>query len=410
MTTVLIAPDKFKGSLTAAQVAEAVSAGVSRVSDATIIRIPVADGGDGTVDAAVAAGYTRVPVTASGPTGQPVATSYARKGDRAVIEMADVCGLVRLPDRRRQPMTATSRGLGEVMAAALDAGCTELVIGVGGSASTDGGAGMAAALGAALLDSRGEPVDDGGSSLAQVAGLDVSDLRVRLHGIAVTVACDVDNPLLGPAGAAAVYGPQKGASPQQVTELDAALTHWADVVETVSGATHRYLPGAGAAGGVGFGAVSLLEATIASGTDLLLELVGFTTAVQQLSPSDLVITGEGSLDEQTLHGKAPAGVAAAAVRHGVPVVAVCGQNTLDQARLDAAGVEATYALVDIEPSRQRCFEAAASLLQRVGAQVAAEYLMPHTGAHRQADHPERAADVTDGSSAAGTPAPSEPHR
>jgi glycerate kinase len=380
MATVLIASDKFKGSLTAAQVAAAVSAGIARVSDAAVVTVPVADGGDGTVDAAVSAGFERVPVTASGPTGQPVDTAYARRGETAVVEMADVSGLWRLPGGRKEPMTATSRGLGEVIAAALDAGCTEVVLGIGGSASTDGGAGMVAALGARLLDAAGDDLPDGGAALAGLARLDLGALRSRMESITVTVASDVDNPLLGERGAAAVYGPQKGASPDQVAELDAALGHWADVVEEVTGRVDRHHPGAGAAGGVGFGALAVLGATIRSGIDLLLDLVGFDAALEQLAPGDLVVTGEGSLDEQTLHGKAPAGVAAAAMARGIPVVAVCGRTTLDEERLRAAGIHAAYALTDIESDPQRCFDEAGPLLEQLGERLARERLVTTEGA------------------------------
>jgi glycerate kinase len=380
VTTVLIASDKFKGSLTAAQVAAAVSAGIARVSDAAVVTVPVADGGDGTVDAAVSAGFERVPVTASGPIGTPVETAYARRGETAVVEMADVSGLSRLPEGRREPMTASSRGLGEVIGAALDEGCTELVVGIGGSASTDGGAGMVAALGARLLDAQGDDLPDGGAALAGLARLNLGLLRSRMESITVTVASDVDNPLLGERGAAAVYGPQKGASPEQVEQLDAALTHWADVVEEVTGRDDRHHPGAGAAGGVGFGAVAVLGASIRSGIDLLLDLVGFDAALARLTPDDLVVTGEGSLDEQTLHGKAPAGVAAAAAARGIPVVAVCGRATLDADRLREAGIHAAYALTDIEPDPQRCFDEAASLLEELGERLARERLVTTEGA------------------------------
>ncbi len=375
----LIASDKFKGSLTAAQVAAAVRAGIARVSDAEVVTVPVADGGDGTVDAAVAAGFARVPVVASGPTGAPVQTAYARRGPTAVVEMADVSGLWRLPGGRREPLTSTSRGLGEVVADALDAGSTEVILGIGGSASTDGGAGMVVALGGRLLDAHGDELPDGGAALADLARLDLGAVRSRLEGVTVTVASDVDNPLLGERGAAAVYGPQKGATPEQVAQLDAALAHWADVVDEATGRDDRRLPGSGAAGGVGFGAVAVLGASIRSGIDLLLGLVGFDAALERLTPNDLVVTGEGSLDEQTLHGKAPAGVAAAAAARGIPVVAVCGRTTLDRERLRGAGIEAAYALTDIEPDRQRCFDEAASLLERLGEQLARERLVAGDG-------------------------------
>ena len=373
--TVLVASDKFKGSLTAAQVAAAVTAGIRRVSEVEVVTVPVADGGDGTVDAAVSAGFARVPVTASGPTGAPVETAYARRGETAVVEMADVSGLWRLPEGQREPMTATSRGLGEVIAAALDAGCTQIVMGIGGSASTDGGAGMVAALGARLLDADGDDLPDGGAALADLSRLNLGALRSRMEGITVTVASDVDNPLLGERGAAAVYGPQKGASPEQVSQLDVALAHWADVVEEVTGRDDRHHAGAGAAGGVGFGAVAVLGASIRSGIDLLLELVGFDVALERLTSRDLVVTGEGSLDEQTLHGKAPAGVAGAAAARGIPVVAVCGRTTLDAERLRNAGIHAVYALSDIESDPQRCFDEAASLLEQTGERLARERLV-----------------------------------
>ncbi len=378
--TVLLAPDKFKGSLTAAQVAAALTAGIRRVSHARVVTVPVADGGDGTVDAAVSAGFARVLVTATGPTGKPVETAYARRGETAVVEMADVCGLWRLPGGRREPTTATSRGLGEVIGAALDAGCTQVVLGIGGSASTDGGAGMVAALGGRLLDAHGDDLLDGGAALAELARADLGALRRRMEGITVTVASDVDNPLLGERGAAAVYGPQKGASAEQVAQLDAALAHWADVVEEVTGRDDRHLPGAGAAGGVGFGAVAVLGASIGSGIDLLLDLVGFAAALDQLTPGDLVVTGEGSLDEQTLHGKAPAGVAAAAAARGIPVVAVCGRTTLDADRLRGAGINAAYALSDVEPDLQRCFDEAAALVEQLGERFARERLVTTGGA------------------------------
>jgi glycerate kinase len=375
VSTVLVASDKFKGSLTAAQVAAAVTAGIRRVSDVDVVTVPIADGGDGTVDAAVSAGFARVPVTASGPTGAPVETSYARRGGTAVVEMADVSGLWRLPEGQREPMTATSRGLGEVLAAALDAGCTQIVMGIGGSASTDGGAGMVAALGARLLDAHGDDLPDGGAALADLSRLNLGALRSRMEGITVTVASDVDNPLLGEGGAAAVYGPQKGASPEQVAQLDAALAHWADVVEEVTGRDERHHAGAGAAGGVGFGAVAVLGASIRSGIDLLLELVGFDAALQRLTSDDLVVTGEGSLDEQTLHGKAPAGVAAAAAARGIPVVAVCGRATLDPERLRDAGFQAAYAISDIESDPQRSFDEAAPLLEQIGERLARDRLL-----------------------------------
>jgi glycerate kinase len=372
--TALIAVDKFKGSLTAQEVTAAVATGIARVSSARVLTIPVADGGDGTVAAAVAAGFAPVPVTATGPTGIPVETLWARRGDTAVIEMADVAGLVRLPGGRLEPLTATSRGLGEVIAAAIDAGCTQIVVGIGGSASTDGGAGMVAALGAKLTTDAGVQPAGGGAGLLTLAALDLTELRRRTAGVHFTFACDVDNPLTGPRGAASVYGPQKGATPDDIRLLEAALTHWADLVTEATRRDVRGAPGAGAAGGVGYGAVALLGAKLRPGIDLVLELVGFHDALATLGAHDLVITGEGSLDEQTLHGKAPAGVAAAAAARGVPVVAVCGRTTLPTEHLERAGISAAYALVDLEPDLTRCLTQPVPLLERLGERIARQHL------------------------------------
>ncbi|NIK55147.1 glycerate kinase [Kribbella shirazensis] len=357
---VVVASDKFKGTVTSTEVAEAVGAGVRRVCpDATVTAVPVADGGDGTLAAAVAAGYTLVPVVASGPTGEPVSSGYARRGNTAVVELADVSGLVRLPDGIPAPLTATSYGTGQLLAAALDAGCTRIVLAIGGSASTDGGRGLIDALSgnnSALCD---EKLPESG----------LADLRRRMRGVQVVVACDVDNPLTGPRGAAAVYGPQKGADAHQVAELDARLSRWADVVAKETGRDLRDTPGAGAAGGVGFAALALLDAELRPGIDLVLDLVGFR---HQLDGADLVITGEGALDEQTLHGKAVAGVAAATT--GIPVVAVCGVNRLEPEQLREIGVTAAYALTDVEPDVRRCMAEPRPLLEELGERIAVDHL------------------------------------
>lgn len=372
MPTVLIAPDKFKGSLTAAQVADAVAEGVRRARpDARVESVPVADGGDGTLAAAIAAGFIHVPLVASGPTGEPVHTGFARRADQAVVELADVAGLVRLPGGTPAPLTASSRGAGEVVAAAVAAGCRNVVLGIGGSASTDGGVGLLAGLGARLLDADGHPVPDSGAALTLVARLDLGALRERMAGVHVVLASDVDNPLTGPKGAAVVYGPQKGAAPAQVRELDGALTHFADVVAETTGVDLRDHPGAGAAGGVGFAALAILGAEFRPGVELVLDLVGFH---DRLSRADLVVTGEGAMDEQTLHGKAPAGVAAAALAADVPVVAVCGRNQLSDESLHSAGITAAYALTDLEPDMARCLAEPAPLLVRLGERIATDHL------------------------------------
>jgi glycerate kinase len=366
-TRVLLAPDKFKGTLTAAQVAAGLADGIrARRPEAQLSTVAVADGGDGLLDACASAGFTPVPVEAASATGLRLPTTYVRRGDVAVVELAAVAGLAQL-GTELAPMTATSRGVGDVIAAALDAGCTTIVLGIGGSASTDGGAGLVQALGAHVLDADGAEIGDGGGALASAAMLDLSGLHPALASTRIEVACDVDNPLTGPHGAAAVYGPQKGADDAQVRELDTALTRWADVVAQATGADHRDDPGAGAAGGVGFGAVAVLGAELKPGVQLVLELVDFPAA---LSGADLVVTGEGSLDEQTLNGKAPVGVAAAAREAGVPVVAVAGQCTLDPVALKTAGFDAAYTLLDEASSREEAFTDPVPLLRRIGERIA----------------------------------------
>lgn len=366
--TVLLAPDKFKGSLSAAGVADALALGIGDVApEWTCVRAPIADGGDGTVDAAVAAGWDRVPVETTGPTGAPVSTAYARGGPTAVVELASAVGLELLPDGAPDPLGATTFGLGTVIRHALEHGARFIVLGVGGSASTDGGAGMLQALGARITDRAGAEVRPGGTALLQAAHLDLSGLIPQARDARFTLACDVDNPLLGPHGAAAVYGPQKGASPAQVTLLDGALRTWADLVDAATGTDAREIPGAGAAGGTGFGAMAVLGATARPGVDIVLELADFGCKVRD---ADLVITGEGSLDAQSLHGKAPVGVAAAAGAAGVPVIAVAGRSALTADQLRDAGFREARSLSALEPDPATSIANAAELLREVGRSIA----------------------------------------
>ncbi|MEU0475108.1 glycerate kinase [Streptomyces olivaceus] len=372
----LVAADKFKGSLTAVQVAERVTAGLRRVvPDVRVEALPVADGGDGTVAAAVAAGFERREVRVAGPLGAEVTAAYALREGTAVVEMAEASGLHRLPGGVLAPLTASTRGSGELLRAALDAGARTIVFGVGGSATTDGGAGMLAALGARFLQADGRPVAPGGGGLARLASADLSGLDLRLADVELVLASDVDNPLTGPKGAPAVYGPQKGASPDDVTALDAALGHFAKVLEGTEGvgaraAGYAASPGAGAAGGIGFGAM-LLGARFRPGIEVMLDVLGFAPALQW---ADLVITGEGSLDEQTLHGKAPAGVAAAARAAGKEVVAVCGRLALPAEALGRAGIRRAYPLTDVEPDVAKCIADAGPILERVAEAVARDFV------------------------------------
>jgi glycerate 2-kinase len=369
---IVVAPDKFKGSLPAAEVADAIAAGLrAALPSAEVVTIPVADGGEGTVDAAVAAGFERMPVTVDGPTGEPVRASYARRGEVAVVELACAAGLVRLPGGRREPLTASSFGAGQALAAALAAGARRIIFGVGGSASTDGGAGLLQALGARVLDTRGDPLGRGGAALRDVAALDLAGLHPALRTCSVILATDVANPLTGPDGAAEVYGPQKGATPDQVRALASGLRRWAAVVAQATGTDLSQAPGAGAAGGVGFAALAVLGAEPRPGIGLVLDLAGFDAA---LDGTALVITGEGSLDTQTLAGKAPMGVAQAAVRRGIPVVAVAGRSTLTDSERARTGITAVYTLSDLEPDPARSSAEASVLLRRVGQAVARDRL------------------------------------
>jgi glycerate 2-kinase len=368
---VLIAPDKFKGSLTAAQVADHVAAGLLRARPSlNVLTLPVADGGDGTVAAAVAAGYQRVRTVVTGPTGEPVTAELALKEGTAVVELAEASGLRRLRGGRSAPLTATSRGTGELIREALRRGAKRIVLGLGGSACTDGGAGLVTALGVRLLDSRGAPLPPGGAALRALRAIDLGGFALP-PDVHTVVAGDVDNPLLGRHGAAQVYGPQKGATRQDVRVLEAGLTRWADVVEHVLGRGARDRPGAGAAGGVGFGAMTFLDARLESGIGILLDLLGFAERVRG---AQLVITGEGTLDSQTLRGKAPAGVARAGSRAGAPVVAVAGRRALTGEQLRRARFQKAYALTDLEPDVDRCIADAGPLLERLGAIIADEWI------------------------------------
>jgi glycerate kinase len=381
---VVVAADKFKGSLSAADVTARVAAGLALGGfGGEVAAVPVADGGDGTVAAAVAAGYRRVDVEVHGPVGTCVTASFALLDGTAVIEAAQACGLTLLPPGELAPLTASSHGVGELILAATAMGAKRIVLGVGGVATTDGGAGLLQALGAELADESGRPLAAGGAALNRLAALDLSGLREE-SGVEFWLASDVDNPLLGPSGAAAVYGPQKGASGDDVRVLEAGLTRWAEIAEAAGPGSGPGAgrpsplrvadqPGAGAAGGLGFAALRFLGARMRPGIELLLELSSFD---QRLDGARLVITGEGSLDAQTLHGKAPVGVARAAAAHTppVPVVAVAGRCTLSPEELRAAGISAAYAVTDIEPDLDRCIANAGPLVERLAERVAADWL------------------------------------
>lgn len=384
---IVIAPDKFKGSLSAPEVAAHLAAGIHALDPGIRIEsVPMADGGEGTLDAALGSGFSARTVTVAGPTGRPlqarIALSAAEPADAgpggagpgdagttAVVEMATASGLDVLPGGVKDARGATSRGTGQLIAAALDAGATEIVLGVGGSASTDGGAGLLVGLGARLLDANGNNLPDGGAALTELARVDLSGLDRRLAGVRFILASDVDNPLLGPAGAAAVYGPQKGADPADVIALDAALARFVAVLSRELGpaaAAAAGAAGAGAAGGVGYVALAALAAKRRAGIDVVLE---FTDLEHRLAGADLVITGEGSLDAQSLSGKTPIGVARAAARANVPVLAVCGRTTLSALALAGAGFRETFALANLEPDIRKSMANAGALLEQIGERI-----------------------------------------
>lgn len=372
---IVMASDKFKGTLTGAEVAHAMTLGLQKVlPDVQTLTVPVADGGEGTVEAALEAGYTAQRVSVTGPTGQPVAAVYARHQDSAVIEMAAASGLEVLPQGRKSPLTATSYGTGELISHALAAGARQIVLGVGGSATTDAGAGMLQALGVSLQDQQGNELPGGGAALADLARIKLSNLNPALKQANIVLAADVDNPLTGPNGAAAIFGPQKGANPEQVKQLDAALGHFAQLLEQQLDNSFQNNPGAGAAGGMGYAAMALLGAERRRGIDVVLELTGLADA---LVGADAVITGEGSLDTQSLEGKTPIGVSEMAFAQGVPVYAICGRTTLGQDQLRNAGIRHTVALVDLVDDPAEAMTRSAELVtqaaERLGAIITAEH-------------------------------------
>jgi glycerate kinase len=355
---VLLAPDSFKGSLSAPDAARAMAEGWRRVfPDTEIISLPIADGGEGTLDALLAATEGMVfPHNVTGPLGEPVAARWGLLGDgrTAVVELAEAAGLTLVPPERRDPKITTTRGVGELLReAAIHTGVRRIIVGLGGSATNDGGAGLLSALGVRFLDGNGNELPPGGAALSRLAAVDTSVLHLDPRSLDILIACDVDNPLAGPRGASAIFGPQKGATPQDVDLLDEALTRFAAVVERESGeasdalrARPSVLKGAGAAGGTAFGLLWMFpKAQLRPGIDLVLDAIGFD---RHLSGADLVLTGEGRLDAQTLGGKAVAGVARRAKDVGVPVGALVGAvgADLDMARLSTEmGVDAVLPVV-----------------------------------------------------------------
>ncbi|CCK05389.1 glycerate kinase [Cronobacter sakazakii] len=375
MTTlkkIVIAPDSFKESLSAMDVAKAIEAGFREIyPQAHYVCVPMADGGEGTVEAMVAATGGQIittPVTA--PLGNKVDGFFGLLGDgeTAVVEMAAASGLHLVPTAQRDPRITTSYGTGELILAALERGVKAIVIGIGGSATNDGGAGMMQALGARFLDGEGRELAPGGAALARLERLDLSALDPRLAQVSVTAACDVDNPLCGEKGASAVFGPQKGATPAMVTELDAALRRFGEQLEAATGKAIISAPGAGAAGGMGAALLGMLNAELRPGIEIVIESLGLAQAVRD---ADLVITGEGRLDSQSIHGKTPVGVARVAKQFQRPVVAIAGSLTPDYQIVHEHGIDAAFSVIDRIVTLQEALDDAERNLRVTARNVAA---------------------------------------
>jgi len=366
----VIAPQAFKGTLAAPEVTAAIAAGLRRVlPQAELTLLPLADGGEGTVQALVdATGGRILNTTVSGPLGKPVQAEWGVLGDGniAVIEMAAASGLPLVPPEKRNPLLASSYGTGELIRAALDAGCRDFIVGIGGSATNDGGTGMAKALGVRFLDPAGNELPLGASPLIRLAHIELDGLDPRVRESRFRVACDVTNPLVGPTGASAVYGPQKGATPQMVLELEASLQHLAIVIELDLGLRVADLPGAGAAGGLGAGLVAFLGATLQPGADIVLEATRFA---ERCAGASLIFTGEGRLDGQTLFGKTVAAVARIGKQMGIPVIAVAGGIAPDGYVLLQHGVDAMLGITPRPMTLEEASRNAAELLSNAGEQV-----------------------------------------
>ena len=368
---IVVAPDSYKGSVSAVAVAEALKRGIGRVfPSAEVITVPIADGGEGTVEALVSAtsGELRHALV-TGPLGAPHLAHWGVLGDgrTAVIEMASASGLPLLKPDERDPRVTTTYGTGELIRTALDAGLRRIILGIGGSATNDGGSGMARALGVRFFTAAGTDLDlHGGAALRHLGEIDVSRLDPRLAECEITVACDVDNPLCGPRGASAVFGPQKGATPEVVAELDAALAHYAERAALATGRQVADLAGAGAAGGLGAGMLYFTPARLRPGVDIVLDAVDFPSLVHGAA---FVVTGEGNTDFQTAYGKAPVGVAKVARQHGVPVFCISGGLGTGADDVLAHGIDATLSICDRPLSLQECMASGPDLIESAAVRL-----------------------------------------
>lgn len=379
----VIAPDSFKESLDAQQVAFAIERGFQSIfPEIHTVCVPVADGGEGTTEALVAAtAGVQISESVRGPLGEPLNAIWGLLGEQpntaltAVVETAAASGLDKISSAQRDALRATTYGTGELILAALERGVRRIILGLGGSATNDGGMGLLSALGARFLDAKGEVLEAGGAALARLASINLSQMDSRVAETEFLVACDVDNPLLGARGASAIFGPQKGATPEQVEQLDAALANLADISAKLLGRDCREVAGAGAAGGLGYALVQFLNARMAPGIDLVLEAVRFD---EQLQGADLVITGEGRVDGQSLSGKTPVGVARWAKRHDLPVIALCGSIGAGAEGVHKIGIDALFTVVPGVCTLDDAMAEAAANLERTAAQIARTLaLNPH---------------------------------
>ncbi|MED3934735.1 glycerate kinase [Priestia megaterium] len=368
---IVIAPDSFKESLTALHVCEALEKGIkTHFPNAEISKVPMADGGEGTVQSLVdATGGQIIQAKVTGPLGKEVEAFYGILGDgkTAVIEMAAASGLHQVPMDERNPLITTTRGTGELILKALDQNVKHIIIGIGGSATNDGGAGMAKALGAKLINTNGAEIKEGGGSLNQLAAIDLTNFDSRLAEVKVEVACDVDNPLTGATGASAVFGPQKGANPDMVKQLDRNLAHYAAVIEKEMDIHIQNVPGAGAAGGLGGGLLAFLSAELKPGVDIVIEATQLESYIKN---ADLVITGEGRIDGQTIYGKTPIGVAKTAKKHSVPVIAIAGSIGAGSEAVYEHGISALFSVVPGAVTLPEALEKAGENIERTAKNVA----------------------------------------
>ncbi|GIO21729.1 glycerate kinase [Oceanobacillus sp. J11TS1] len=369
---IVIAPDSFKESMTAKQAAESIARGFSTVfrDEAAFEIIPMADGGEGTTQSLADALEGRIYYkTVTNPMGDPVRAAYAISGDKstAILEAAEASGLELVPIEKRNPLLATTYGTGELIMAALDHGVSKIILGIGGSATNDGGAGMLEALGAHFYQRNGEKLDCGGGNLIDLDHIDISKLDARLKNTEIVVACDVDNVLLGADGASAVYGPQKGASKEMVHLLDQALSHYHDVQERFTGKSVKDIPGSGAAGGLGAGLIAFLEATLKPGVEIVLKETDFYNRIAQ---SSLVITGEGKIDGQTIYGKTPIGVAKAAKQNNIPVIALCGTLGPNYEKVYEYGIDAAFSIIQSPCEQKHALENGPEFLEGLARNIA----------------------------------------